>query len=201
MAFTDDGWKTVKLGVGESVFYNPFTKQYELKYGIQASVIVGELLCEKNVFIGNEDGSVQITGNGITISNGVIQSADYNESEGTGSIIDLSNGSFSFADGGLMYQDAGDTEDGKKKLSVKGDIEATSIFAHNSYKLFSNGEMKDVLYAFCDTAHGATWSVILRLNEYAYVHMMEENGIDMNLGRRPCIMDIVADTIKFNGNV
>lgn len=108
MALTDDGWKTVKMGIGESVFYNPFTKKYELKYGIQASVIVGELMCSENMFIGNKNGSVKITGDGIEISNGVIKSSDYTKDESgkeTGSIIDLRDGSFSFADGGLSYQE------------------------------------------------------------------------------------------------
>lgn len=67
IALTEDGWKTVKTAIGESTFYNPFTKQYEMKYGIKAPAIVGELICGNNVFIGNEKGNVQITGNGITI--------------------------------------------------------------------------------------------------------------------------------------
>lgn len=70
LALTDDGWVTVKMAIGESRFYNPFTKQYEMKYGIKAPAIVGELICGNNVFIGNEKGNVQITGDGITIYNG-----------------------------------------------------------------------------------------------------------------------------------
>lgn len=108
MALTDDGWKTVKMAVGESIFYNPFTQKYELKYGIQASVIVGELMCSENMFIGNKDGSVRITGDGITISNGVIKSSDYEkygENHKNASIIDLKDGSFSFAGGGLSYKE------------------------------------------------------------------------------------------------
>lgn len=199
LALTDDGWKTVKLGVGETIFYNPFTKKYELKYGIQASVIVGELLCSENMFIGNENGSVQITGEGITISNGVIQSADYNEKEETGSIIDLRDGSFSFADGGLTYcEDNTDTESKQKKLRVKGNIEATSIHADGGYSIYSHGEKIPVLLGNRDTSQSFSpiWSVKLQIEEKSYIELRESSVVDYDKSE----IDIKADTIRLLGN-
>lgn len=72
MAFTKDNWESVELAIGEATFYNPFTKQNEINYGILASAIVGELIVGKNLFIGDEDGNVQITGDGIKIAKGTI---------------------------------------------------------------------------------------------------------------------------------
>lgn len=192
MALTDDGWKTVKLAIGESVFYNPFTKKYELKYGIQASVIVGELICGNNVFIGNEDGSVKITGDGIEISNGVIKSSDYDENEGTGSIIDLRDGTFSFASGGLKYGD-------DNELTVNGHIEATSIKADEVYSLYSRGKEIPVLCGVRDSSQTFTpiWSVKLQINDKAYINLKEASATgDFD---KPEI-DIKADTIRLLGN-
>jgi len=70
MAFTDDDWKTVKMAIGEKTFYNPYTKQEETKYGIYAPALVGELIAGDNMFIGNEENNVVITGDGIDIMNG-----------------------------------------------------------------------------------------------------------------------------------
>lgn len=195
MALTDDGWKTVKLAIGESIFYNPFTKQYEMKHGIQASVIVGELMCGENMFIGNKDGSVQITGDGITISNGVIKSKDYTKDEDgneTGSIIDLRDGSFSFADGGLTYN-------GDNQLKVRGDIEANSIYAVGQYELWVDGGKIPVLCASRERSQTFTpiWSVKLQINDKACINVKEASATgDFD---KPEI-EIKADTIKLLGN-
>lgn len=192
LALTDNGWKTVKLAIGESVFYNPFTKQYETKHGILASVIVGQLLCGENMFIGNEDGSVQITGDGITISNGVIQSADYDKNEGTGSIIDLTNGNFSFAGGGLTYG-------GTNELKVRGNIEATSISAVDKYNLYSYGEVLEVLYGEYAPNYG-TWNMGLKLDNYTSIEFRQKRGIAIEGGNDNEI-HITANSIYLNDNV
>ncbi len=191
MALTDDGWKTVKMAVGESVFYNPFTQKYELKYGIQASVIVGELLCGNNMFIGNEDGNVKITGDGIEISNGVIKSSDYAPNK-SGSIIDLRNGSFSFGNGSLTY-------DGDNKLQVIGDIQATSIFAEGKYDLRVGNEQIPVLYGTCDKTQtfAPVWSLKLQVNDRSYINLKNSSSSG-DLEKTE--MDIKADNIHLLGN-
>ncbi len=119
LAFTKDAWKNNSLAIGETTFTNPITNETENAYGIIAENIVGKLIASENMYIGNKDGSVQITGNGITISNGVIKSNDYSQENNTGSIINLTDGSFSFAGNKLIYNEA----DG---LSIDGKIITSS---------------------------------------------------------------------------
>lgn len=245
MALTDDGWKSVKMAVGETIFYNPFSQKYELKYGIQASVIVGELMCSENMFIGNKDRSVKITGDGIEISNGVIKSSDYSKDGSgneTGSIIDLRDGSFSFCNGGLKYRDNDlvmkngmiqssnamkDIHTGEmrgnvvinldtgyfmlgdrrlefnaltNRLKIKGDITAESITAYDSYKLYSNGSFKEVLYGNYNAANNGVWYIDLKLNQYAYITLTETPNINAEEGRFVNDIHIHTDNIKLEGN-
>ena len=55
---TNDGWKTVKTGLGKFIYYNPTTKQYETGYGIIADTICSNLILSKEVGIYNEASSV-----------------------------------------------------------------------------------------------------------------------------------------------
>ena len=61
MYMTEDAWQTVSMAVGEIEFNN------EQKYGVIAEVICGNLIAGSKMAIGNEKGTVEITGNGITI--------------------------------------------------------------------------------------------------------------------------------------
>ena len=75
MAFTDDNWESVKMAIGETKFKDPTDptgKKEQSAYGIMAENIVGKFIASEKAYIGNEDGSVQITKEGIDISNGSI---------------------------------------------------------------------------------------------------------------------------------
>ena len=61
MYFTDNAWETVSMAIGE-INYNG-----EDRYGVIADVICGDLIAGKQMAIGNENGTVEITGDGITI--------------------------------------------------------------------------------------------------------------------------------------
>lgn len=63
---TDDAWEHVKMAVGQ-IEYNG-----EEKYGIIADTIIGNMIVGEQLKIGNESGSVEITGDGINITNGTI---------------------------------------------------------------------------------------------------------------------------------
>lgn len=79
-----------------------------LMHGVIAQALIGNMIVGNNLDISNKEGSVHIDGDGITISNGVIKSNDYEkygENHKNASIIDLRDGSFSFAGGGLSYQE------------------------------------------------------------------------------------------------
>lgn len=72
MAFTKNNWKSVALAIGETTFINPVNGKSVQAYGIIADNIVGNLIAGDTAIIGNKDGSVQITGDGIKITNGNI---------------------------------------------------------------------------------------------------------------------------------
>lgn len=63
----------------DSYGYQKIIDNYDLKdgyatpfYGVVAPAIVGNLICGDKMYIGNKDGSVEITGNGIKINRGTI---------------------------------------------------------------------------------------------------------------------------------
>lgn len=65
---TDDAWKTSRAGIGDFIFYNPKTRQYEEAYGVIADTIVGNLILSKEVGIYNEAGSITLDENGFTLT-------------------------------------------------------------------------------------------------------------------------------------
>lgn len=107
--------------------YEPISSSNNLVHGVIAQAIIGKLIAGDKVIVGNESESVQITGDGITIKNGVIQSANYSKKNKTGSLIDLTDGTFSFAGENLTYDSS--------TLSVKGDITADNLIATQSGKI------------------------------------------------------------------
>lgn len=129
MAFTNNNWESVSLAIGETAFpdlsgvslgdlSNDKAGSLPMKtaYGIVAENIVGKMMMSDKLFIGNEEGTVQITGKGIVLKNGIIQSANYVEKK-IGSRLDLTNGTFNFAGNGLVYDNEG--------LSLTGKVTAT----------------------------------------------------------------------------
>lgn len=119
--------------------YAPISFSNNLVHGVIAQAIIGKLIAGEKVFIGNENESVQITGDGITIKNGVIQSANYSKENKTGSLIDLTDGTFSFAGKNLTYDSS--------TLSVRGDIIADNLTATNSGKIANFNISQDKLYS------------------------------------------------------
>ena len=64
---TDDGWQTVRAGLGKFTFWNPETKQYETRFGVIADTLVSPLILSQNVGVYNESGDVKIDEHGLTI--------------------------------------------------------------------------------------------------------------------------------------
>lgn len=137
MAFTDDGWKSVRMAIGEMKFRDETTNSEIHGYGIVAENLVGKMIVGDKLLIGNKSNNVLITGNGITIKNGLIQSANYKAGT-SGSMLDLTNGTFDYAGGNLTYKD--------KKLFVKGEVTASKLTATNSGKIANFNISKDELY-------------------------------------------------------
>jgi len=72
MYLTDDAWDNLRMAVGEIIYINPITGVQEQAYGLIADTLIGNLIAGKQMHIGNEDGSVLITGNGIELDGGAI---------------------------------------------------------------------------------------------------------------------------------
>ncbi len=66
MYLSDDGFNTVKTAIGKFKFGN------EWVYGVNADVIVGEMIVGENLSISDKDGYVKIDGNGVHLSGGQI---------------------------------------------------------------------------------------------------------------------------------
>ena len=137
MAFTDDNWQSVRMAIGETMFQNPVTGDKKPEYGIIAENIVGKLIAGDKAFIGNKNNNVLITGDGITIKNGFIQSANYKAGK-TGSMLDLSNGTFDYAGGRLTYKN--------NTLAVKGNITADELIATSKGKIANFNISENELY-------------------------------------------------------
>ena len=88
-AFTDDNWKTAKLGIGEHnyVKYNTTTKtfQQDTGYGLSAEFVTAGYV------------------NGSQIIGGDIYSQNYSSINKTGTVLHLNDGTFSFGGEKLVY--------------------------------------------------------------------------------------------------
>lgn len=65
---TNDNWKTAKAGIGNFSFYNPETQKMEEAYGVIADTLVGNLILSEKVGIYNQENSITLNNNGITIT-------------------------------------------------------------------------------------------------------------------------------------
>lgn len=66
--FTNDNWRTAKVGLGNYTFYNPATKRTEEAYGLIADTIVGNIILAENVGIYNRNDSMTMDENGLIIT-------------------------------------------------------------------------------------------------------------------------------------
>jgi len=92
IAFTDDGWNTLKTVVGKILL-----EDGSYKYGVAAEVLVGKLLAGNNLVITNEGGTFRIDENGVSFLVGsddgteeLIRLEDFirNEMESIQSLVD-----------------------------------------------------------------------------------------------------------------
>ena len=64
---TNDGWKTAKAGLGRFEFRNPDTQNIESGFGVIADLLVGSMLLSEKAGIYNENNSIKMDENGLTI--------------------------------------------------------------------------------------------------------------------------------------
>lgn len=67
---TNDSWKTVRSAIGEFRYVDPVTGIEETLYGINAELLIGNLILGENLVIKNSSGTMSFDG-GLNITNGV----------------------------------------------------------------------------------------------------------------------------------
>lgn len=72
MAFTDDGWQSMRAGIGEMDITDPITNETHTVYGFVGDAVVGNLLAGQKAYIGDKDGNVVISSEGIKLKGGSI---------------------------------------------------------------------------------------------------------------------------------
>lgn len=72
MYITNDDWKTIHTGLGRFTYYDPESQENVEEYGLIANTIAGKLIIGENLKIYNENSSVIIDKDGITLDGGHI---------------------------------------------------------------------------------------------------------------------------------
>ena len=67
---TDDNWETSKAGIGKFKFHNPMSGEDEVRYGLNADAIVGNLILSERLGIYNKANNITLDENGLVIKNG-----------------------------------------------------------------------------------------------------------------------------------
>lgn len=114
IVITDDGWKTTRAAIGNFLFKNPETGEFESVYGINAEVLIGKLLLGESLGIYNESGTLTFNQDGLKVTNG-INSVVINPND-TNSVFQLLNNEEK-----VIYFD----EDGN--AVIRGTIYATDL--------------------------------------------------------------------------
>lgn len=64
---TDDDWLTARAGIGNFLYYDPADGQTKESYGVIADTLIGNLILSKKVGIYNENNSITLDENGLTL--------------------------------------------------------------------------------------------------------------------------------------
>lgn len=71
LAMTNDAWETTKTAIGEFIYFNPKTSQYETGYGVIADQLVGNIILSNEMGIYTENGNMTFDKeSGLLITNG-----------------------------------------------------------------------------------------------------------------------------------
>lgn len=68
LCFTSDGWKHTRLALGKIFYYNDETSQWEWAYGLNAEVLIANLIMSEMLKIYNKSGTYSITDKGFFIN-------------------------------------------------------------------------------------------------------------------------------------
>ncbi|RKI44299.1 tail fiber domain-containing protein [bacterium D16-51] len=68
LCFTSDGWKHTRLALGKIFYYNDEASQWEWAYGLNAEVLIANLIMSEMLKIYNKSGTYSITDKGFFIN-------------------------------------------------------------------------------------------------------------------------------------
>lgn len=113
IAFTDDGWNTVKTALGRFYYTDPSTGDQSVGYGVNGETIVGKLILGEDLGIYNSAGSLKFNSEGLTVT-----TSGGNLSLGTnGFVLDSAN-QITINSGNLQIQNG--------NVTMSGAVTATS---------------------------------------------------------------------------
>lgn len=70
LCFTSDAWKHTRLALGKILYYNTDKSAYEFAYGLNAEVLISNIIMSEALKIYNASGTYEITDKGFFITNG-----------------------------------------------------------------------------------------------------------------------------------
>lgn len=161
--YTNDGWETVKAGLGHFIYYDPDTETTKEDYGVIASTIVGQLLLGENLKIFTQSGNFKINENGLTASNGTYTVKIDPEAQTDSQIFSIYKTQtptdkllFVDTDGDLVVKgdiNAKTLSTGSKTSSATGQ---NGLFIDSSGNLYSGSGNQTIIYANGEFTFGGT---------------------------------------------
>ena len=72
LVLTKDNWKNADTVIGQYQYEDPETGEIRIIYGVNANLLIGDLILGRNLIIKNEDGTFSVTGASFGITNGTV---------------------------------------------------------------------------------------------------------------------------------
>lgn len=125
IAITNDNWETTKTAIGAYHYFDPKTNKLTKAYGVNAEVIVGQLIIGEKLSLHNKNGNLSFDENGLWVSNSdennpIIVSIDPNSQ----SVLNIKNRTGD----ALSFDDEGN-------LLIVGNITAESLTLKDGVKI------------------------------------------------------------------
>jgi hypothetical protein len=168
---TDNNWKTSRAGIGNFTFRNPESGKVEEHYGVIADTLVGSLVLSEKVGIYNENNSIKLDKNGLSI---VI---DANNAPAFENVIDIES----------RYKDPDSGKVTHTKL----------MYIDNSGNLVLNGSLTVSSNGGSTTLNNIASSS----TEYTkYLHFDPSSGLRIGDTEKPTSILITDDKVKILNN-
>ena len=65
---TDDAWRSSRAAIGRFMYYDPVDGKQKESYGVIANTLIGNLMLSEKVGVYNEDATIMLDNNGITLT-------------------------------------------------------------------------------------------------------------------------------------